>query len=775
VGIESAGISFPTPRRRAIPYTGDAKLRGDAQTMLRQGTSDRWDRVKASRLRLVQALGGFLILLLLLAPPMGWIELPVLQRLEWVTYDLRVRGTLPFDEDPSLILIDIDERSLFELGQWVWPRARIAELIERLFDDYQVALLGVDVVFAEPERNPLLSEWPALMERYPELAGAPPPLDGDAQLASALARYPVVLGFYFQSRQGPTDPPPVGLLPRTVELDPPPGDLDWLPLPRPERYTANLHPLQEAAFSGGFIDNPFVDDDGVVRRVALLQIWEDAVYPSLSLGMLMGLLGHPPIAFEVSEGGGMRQLEALDVGGFRIPVDARGAALVPWYGPRGQFEYISAADVLRGEADRERLAGATVLLGSTAPGLMDLRATPVSSVYPGAEINLSLLAGMLHQSFRAAPAFTRAAEVVTLGFVGLLMILVFPFLKAPLLILASGLLLAVLLAGNLWAWNAGWVLPLASGLLLVVSQTVWQLTFNFVRESQQKNWVAERFGQYVPPQLVDDMVESGQSFGLQGEARDLTVLFSDIESFTGFSEGLEPEVLSQVMNQLLTPLTEAIHKRRGTIDKYMGDAIMAFWGAPLRDPEHARHALEGAVAMREALAGVNRKLEAEGWAPLAMGIGINSGMMSVGNMGSSFRMAYTVMGDNVNIGSRLEKLTRFYRVPIIVSEFTVAKVPEWAFRRIDRVRVKGRETPFAIFAPLGPRDALSPETADWVARHDRALADYDAGNFAGASQQFRELDVQRPADPLVRLYLERLELLESQLPEHWDGVWSHKS
>jgi adenylate cyclase len=743
--------------------------------MQRQGTSDRWDRVKASRLRWVQALGGFLILLLLLAPPMGWIELPVLQRLEWITYDLRVRGTLPFDEDPSLILIDIDERSLFELGQWVWPRARIAELIERLFDDYQVALLGVDVVFAEPERNPLLSEWPALVERYPELAAGPPPLDGDAQLAATLARHPVVLGFYFQSRQGPMDPPAVGLLPLAIELDPPPGGMEGLPLPRPERYTANLHPLQEAAFSGGFIDNPFVDDDGVVRRVALLQIWEGKVYPSLSLGMLMGLLGQPPITLEVSEGGGVKQLEALDVGGFRIPVDERGAALVPWYGPRGQFEYISAADILRGEADRERLAGATVLLGSTAPGLMDLRATPVSSVYPGAEINLSLLAGMLHQSFRAAPAFTRAAEVLTLGFVGLLMILLFPFLKAPLLILASGLLLAALLAGNLWAWSAGWVLPLASGVLLVGSQTVWQLAFNFVRESQQKHWVAERFGQYVPPQLVDDMVESGQSFGLEGEARDLTVLFSDIESFTGFSEGLEPAVLSKVMNQLLTPLTQAIHERRGTIDKYMGDAIMAFWGAPLRDPEHARHALEGAFAMREALAGVNRQLETEGWAPLAMGIGINSGTMSVGNMGSSFRMAYTVMGDNVNIGSRLEHLTRFYRVPIIVSEFTVAKVPEWIFRRIDRVRVKGREAPLMIFEPLGPRDAISPEAADWLARHHRAVDAYDTGNFAGARQQFRELDAQRPADPLVRLYLKRLELLESQPPEHWDGVWSHKT
>ncbi len=735
---------------------------------------DRWNPIKAGRLRGLQFFGGLAILLLLLAPPLGWIEVPTLERLEWVTYDLRVRATLPFAGDPALILIDIDERSLFELGQWTWPRTRIAELIERLFEDYHVALLGIDVVFAEPEHNPLHALWPELVQQYPVLAGASTPIDGDQELASVLARHPVVLGYYFQSRIGPADPPSVGLLPPAAELERPTLALSRIPLPRPERHTANLHPLQQAALSGGFFDNPFVDDDGVVRRVALLQIWEDAVYPSLSLAMLMSLLGHPALEIEVSEGGGLAQLEALDVGGFRIPVDARGAALVPWFGPRGQFSTISAADVLNGTANPATLAGATVLLGSTAPGLMDLRATPVGGVYPGAEINLSLLAGMLHQRFLAAPAFIVAGEIITLIAVGLLMILIFPLLKAPLLMLASALLLAGLIAGNLWAWHAGWVLPLASGLLLVAGQTLWQLSMNLLRESQQKHWVTARFGQYIPPELVQDMVHSGQSFGLQGEAREMTVLFSDMQGFTRFAENLEPQALTQVMNRLLTPLTEAIHERRGTIDKYMGDAIMAFWGAPLRDAEHARHALEGSFAMRTALAALNRELEAEGQPPLVMGIGLNSGVMSVGNMGSSFRMAYSVMGDPVNIGARLEKLTRFYGIGIIVSECTAAQVPEWAFRHIDRVRVKGRTAPLTILEPLGPRDTLPKPVFDWLADHQRAIADYTAGRFTEAEQRIRTMEAERPGDPLYRMYRERLEALRMRAPpEDWDGVWTH--
>jgi adenylate cyclase len=719
------------------------------------------------RWRWLQYLGGLGILALVLVETLGDGPLSLIDRLEWEAYDLRVRHTLSGVEDPSLVMIDIDEKSLQEIGQWPWPRAVLADLVEALFDEQQAALLGVDVVFDEPEALVWEDHWQALREDFPELEDAAPPVEGDRQLAEVLAEYPVVLGYYFQATRGASDPPPVGRLSPPVTFDAPEG----LPLPRPERYTANLAGLQAAALGGGFFDNPRVDDDGVFRRVPMLQRWEGETHAALPLAMLLAMLGQPPVVAEVAEVAGRSQLEGLEVGGFEIPVDERGAALVPWYGPRDHFDRVSAVDVLEGRVDEGRLEGASLILGSTAPGLMDLRSTPVGGVFPGPEINLSLLAGMLHQSFLAEPPWVAGVEFVGLLVLGLLMVAIYPYLNAPVMVAVSLALGGLVVGGNLWAWHQGLVLPVAGLLVLLVTQMLWHLTMNLFRESRQKRWVVDRFGQYVPPKLVDDMVDRDESFGLEGEERELTVLFSDVRNFTAFSESLTPTELTSVMNRLLTPLTQAIHRHQGTIDKYMGDAVMAFWGAPLKDVQHARRALEGASAMLEALAALNRDFAAEGKSPLAMGIGLNTGPMSVGNMGSSFRVAYTVMGDNVNLASRLEGLTRNYGVPLIVSETTAEQVPDWAFRRLDRVRVKGREAPLWILEPLGPADGLSDERAEWRDAFEAALASYQAGEFEAAQAAFRPL---AEADPVARLYLERLARLRASPPERWDGIWRHR-
>jgi adenylate cyclase len=402
---------------------------------------------------------------------------------------------------------------------------------------------------------------------------------------------------------------------------------------------------------------------------------------------------------------------------------------------------------------------------------MDLRSTPVGGVYPGPEINLSLLAGMLHQRIHAQPPWVLGLEVVSLIALGAFMVLLYPRLNAPLLLVVSGGLLFSAVGGNLWAWYQGLALPIAGLLVLLVAQMLWHLAMNFLRETQQKRWVAERFGQYIPHQLVEDMVESGESFGLEGEERELTVLFSDMRGFTAFSESIPPSELTEIMNRLLTPLTSAIHQHNGTIDKYMGDAIMAFWGAPLHDEHHADHALEGAFAMLDALDGINNEFISEGKPALAMGVGLNSGSMSVGNMGSSFRMAYTVMGDNVNLGSRMEGLTRKYGVSLLVSETTAKQAPMWCYRRLDKVRVKGRSTTLWILEPLGRWEALSEEKHQWHAAFEQALEHYHAADFESAERTFRELDVQ---DPPTQMYLARIEHFKSAPPqEDWDGVWTH--
>lgn len=723
--------------------------------------------------RWLQYGGGALLVLLLLVTKTGWLPFPLLERLEWQAYDAKVRSTLSGQEDPSLAIIDIDERSLFEIGQWPWSRAVLAELIETLFTEYDAGLLGIDVVFAEPEASLWQQHWDVLVQDYPQLEDLPPPADGDEQLAATLAAYPVVLGYYFQSTRQPTDPPPVGQLPMPAMVEEAAMEATQpLPFPEPERYTANLPQLQENAMGAGFFDNPRVDDDGVFRRVSMLQRWEGELYPNLPLAMLLTLLGQPAITPVIGEGAGVTQLEALDVAGFEIPVDAEGAALVPWYGPRGHFTYISAVDVLEGRLEPGALAGKTLILGASAPGLMDLRSTPVGAVYPGPEINLSLLAGMLHQSIKAQPTWVVGFELVSLALLGLVMVALYPHLNALLLLLVSGVLLAAALGGNLWAWHQGLALPVAGLLVLLVAQMLWHLAMNFLRETQQKRWVAERFGQYIPPELVEDMVDSGESFALEGEERELTVLFSDVRGFTAFSESIAPSELTEVMNRLLTPLTGAIHQHQGTIDKYMGDAIMAFWGAPLHDEQHAERALAGAFAMLEALETINEEFVAEGKPALAMGVGLNTGPMSVGNMGSSFRMAYTVMGDNVNLGSRLEGLTKPYGVSVIVSETTAEQAPQWCYRRLDKVRVKGRSAPLWILEPLGRHEELGDAQKAWHVAFEQALDIYHAADFDAAERAFKALPDQQ--DPPTQMYLERIALFKAESPPpDWDGVWTH--
>jgi len=270
------------------------------------------------------------------------------------------------------------------------------------------------------------------------------------------------------------------------------------------------------------------------------------------------------------------------------------------------------------------------------------------------------------------------------------------------------------------------------------------------------------------------MVDSHESFSLEGEERELTVLFSDVRGFTSFSEGIAPSELTGVMNRLLTPITRAIHAHQGTIDKYMGDAVMAFWGAPLRDEHHASHALDGAFAMLEALEDVNKEFTAEGMKPLAMGIGLNTGFMNVGNMGSEFRMAYTAMGDNVNLGSRLEGLTKPYGVKIIVSEMTAVAAPEYAYRHLDKVRVKGRSEPVTILEPLGLRDSLEDSTWSWLSAYQEAVDIYLGANFIQAKALFEKLQKEHPQDSLPGIYLERIEHYRIEPPgPDWDGVWTH--
>jgi adenylate cyclase len=417
-----------------------------------------------------------------------------------------------------------------------------------------------------------------------------------------------------------------------------------------------------------------------------------------------------------------------------------------------------------------------VLVGTSAPGLLDLRSTPVQNVYPGVEVHANIISGILNDSIKHKPAWITGYLFVLLILIAVATTLVLTYLSPALASLGSLTIMLSVIAGTMLAWNSNLILPLASPMILIATLFILHMTYGFFIESRSKRQLAQTFGQYIPPELVDEMVETSAEFSMDGESREMTVLFSDVRGFTTISEGLDPKQLTQLMNALLTPMTRVIHKNRGTIDKYMGDAIMSFWGAPLQDPEHARHALYAAIDMMKELKVMQKEFREKGWPEVNIGIGLNTGMMNVGNMGSEFRVAYTVLGDAVNLGSRLEGLTKAYGVNIIVSETTKAEVDEFVFRELDLVRVKGKNKPVAIFEPIGHKNDVSKDIISELTRYKQALLAFRKQNWDKAEMEFFNLSRSYPERALYLEYLNRITNYRNEPPgDEWDGVYTHTS
>jgi len=725
---------------------------------------------------------GLLLLAVLLLNVTGAVRLPLIERLENWTYDLRLNLIRPAAIDQRIVIVDLDEKSLAEEGRWPWSRAKLARLVNQLFDRYQAAVVGFDVVFAEKDESsglPLLEQLgTGLLQTdaafQATLTTLRSELDYDLVLAQSFRDRPVVLGYYFTNYQA-AQIRASGALPAPVFAE---GAFRQTATSFVSMtgYGANLPELQAAAATAGHF-TPQTDPDGICRRIPTLIEYQGGYYESLALAMVRTLLWNSPLTAGIPEqAGGIRRLEWLELADLKIPVDEQACALVPYRGPAGSFPYLSASDVLHGRVPAEELTGAIVLIGTTAPGLMDHRATPVSAVYPGVEIHANMIAGILDQAIWHRPAWVLAAELVTLVFSGLLLTLALPLLGPLNSILLAITTMAGVVGTASFAWQHHLVLPLASVLLLTVVLFVWNVTYGFLVETRAKRRITGLFGQYIPPALVDEMSKSPEAFTTEGTSREMTVLFSDVRDFTSISEGLDPKELSLLMNEYMTPMTRVIHGQRGTIDKYIGDAIMAFWGAPLNDPEHARHAVLAALDMQGTLARLRPQFMARGWPEIKIGIGLNSGVMQVGNMGSEFRMAYTVLGDAVNLGARLEGITKEYGVGIIISETTRAAVPDLVCRELDRVRVKGRALPVSIYEPLGPADALSPQLREEVNIFSELLTHYRTMAWETAEKLLGRLQESTPDSGLYRVYRERIAYFRANPPEAgWDGVFRFKT
>ncbi len=706
----------------------------------------------------------------------------VRDRLDWLVYDLRFNQTLPADPVPhrDVVIVDIDEASLAEVGHFPWPRSVLAQLIDRLVEA-GVVVVGFDIVFAEAEENPirqvLREATPLLGDNAARLGELLAPvdeeLDGDLLFARSIsaareAGIDIVLGYALtleQNRAGVTGDP--------LELldAPDPGALG---LEQMTGHTANIPVLQQAAERAGFfVSTP--DADGVNRSYPMILAYDDAIYPSLALESARRFLFVEEIALLSTPIGGVETLEAVSLDGELLPTDGLGRVMIPYRGPARTFDYVSAADVLRGDAG-EALAGRIALIGTSAVGLVDIRSTPVSSVYPGVEVHASVLAGIIDGQFPFKPPWADGVDIVLTFGLGLLLSLVLPFSGVLLYVLASAVAAGIAVWINLWLWiDQAFVTSLIGPLLAVVAVTSFNLVYGFFTETLAKRQLKSMFGQYVPPELVEEMSRNPEGITDDGERRELTVLFCDIRGFTTISEQLTASQLKDLLNRFFTPMTEIIFDHRGTIDKYVGDMIMAFWGAPLADPDHARNAIDTALMMLARTEELKPELARLGYPEVNIGIGLNTGPMNVGNMGSQFRRSYTVLGDSVNLGSRLEGLTKFYGVQLIVGEQTHAGQDAFLFRQLDRVQVKGKKEPTRIYTPICRLDEATSEVRAELALYEQARRAYIEKRWDDAEQGFRELRAEED-NVLYDIYLERLAHLRVEPPDDdWDGTFVHTS
>jgi adenylate cyclase len=724
------------------------------------------------------------IILFMLLNTSGALPLSAINRLENFIYDVRLNMLMPRGLDERIVIVDIDEKSLKAQGRWPWSRNKVADLVDALFDGYHVRVVGFDVVFAEKDESSGLKNLEDIKTKYLPFNHAfnlaieslRPQLDYDQLFANSLKGRNVVLGYYFLrddlSAANGSLPAPSFVAGSFKGKN-----INFI---NATGYGGNLEMLQSNAPLAGHF-NPDPDEDGISRRIPMLMKYKDQMYEALSVAVARAAMGVNKIEAGYAEGLGVDQqyagLEWLKVGSKRIPVDENVSTLIPYRGRQGSFVYVSATDVLNHGVKPELLNNKIVLIGTTAAGLMDLRATPVQNIYAGVEIHANMIAGILDNNIKEQPAYILGAEFLLLLIVGMLLAFTLPILS-PLwaTVLTSVATIAVIIF-NLALWQyADLVLPVASLLVMIGLIYSVNMTYGFFVESRGKRQLAGLFGQYVPPELVDEMSKNPQAFSLEGESREMTVLFSDVRGFTTISEGLDPKQLTKLMNEFLTPMTHVIHHSRGTIDKYMGDAIMAFWGAPLADHDHAKHALQAAMDMVAALAKLRQDFAAKGWPPINIGIGLNSGMMTVGNMGSEFRMAYTVMGDAVNLGSRLESLTKNYGVYIIVSEYTKNLVPDFIYRELDVVRVKGKAEPVSIYEPVCLQNELDKSTKDILKLYQEALKLYRKQNWDLAEMQLINLQKLEPQRYVYELYIKRIAYFRQNPPgDRWDGVFNYET
>jgi adenylate cyclase len=720
------------------------------------------------------------VLLLLALVPLRIVDPPPLEELRLRTFDfyesLRPRQTVA----RPVTIVDIDETSLKEIGQWPWPRTIVADLVTQLTQLGAVAI-AFDVIFAEPDRmSPSIAATSFRNlddDTRNKLHSLP---SNDEVLAEAIQRSRVVVG-----QVGSATPVPRSQTEAALQTgfavkgpDPSPFLVTFAGLLR------NVPAIEQAAAGRG-VFSILPERDGIVRRVPIIMQAQGAMVPSLSMELLRVVADSGAILVRSDEAG----VQSVAVPGLELPTDQNGRLWVH-FNRHDPGRYISANDVLQGRVLRDNVEGKLVLIGTSAAGLLDVKTTPVAAAMPGVEVHAQILESALANSLLTYPSYAIGAELVVAVLVGLAIIIVAPMLRAS-IVIALGAVVVAALIGVSWYLFSQYDLLIDFTYPLLASGFVYlTLIFvNYFQEQKQRQQIRAAFGYYLSPALVEQLARSPEKLVLGGEERRMTILFGDVRGFTTISEHYkhDPQGLTRLMNRFLTPLTNAIIERNGTIDKYIGDAIMAFWNAPLDDPRQEVNACEAALEMLARADKLNQEFKREAdqnggtYMPLRVGIGLNTGPCVVGNMGSDFRFNYSVLGDTVNVASRLEARTKDYRIPIVIGEGTAQKAKEkFATMEIDRVQVKGKTQPETVFTVLGRAElGRDPNFLELQELTTKMLQYYREQNWTQA------LDTIEPCrkaaegfgvGALYHMYAERIEAFRrNPPPSDWNGVYEAES
>lgn len=717
-----------------------------------------------------------------------------------VDFIIRTRGdALP---QTDIAIVAIDTKSVDKFGRWPWGRNIMADLLEELQNYYQVSVVGYDVVFSEKDPNDVTSEkvlktieslskkefkntrilQNKLKKIYSNVSSQ---MQYDQRFGASLSKYSnVVLGYFFfptderikhlnekeilKSAEGIKDSE-ITIVQGKDEF------LDTVPIYQMKAVESNIPELVSGSSLSGYF-NMFPDDeDGTVRRVHLVLQYQDKYYPSLGLQMLRRYYGNPPIQLIVNEAG----VEAIVLGNKRINTASDGSLMINYRGDRETFAHYSVFDIINRNIPKEELKDKVILLGATEVGIFDLRITPVGIDYPGVEVHANVLDNIIKDDYLYNSDLVDILTFLLIIIFGLVVGVILPKLSALPGFIFTSILLFGYTAINLWffynerAWGS---FVYILGVITINWFAI--ILLRFFGEEKDKRFIKNAFKQYLSPTVIDQLVDDPAMLKLGGEKRVMTAFFSDIQGFSTISESLSPEELVELLNEYLTAMTDIILKYGGTVDKFEGDAIIAFFGAPVAQPDHALQACLASLEMQEKVAEMRKEWKKQGKHEIHVRIGLNTGEMVVGNMGSAYRMDYTMMGDAVNLAARLEGVNKEYKTFLMFSDYTYQEVKSLIeVRELDLIRVVGKNEPVKIYQVLGKRGEVENEKLQLYKYFAKGLRLYREKNWAEALKYFAYVDKsEQNGDGPAQTFIQRCKFFsKSPLEEDWDGVFQMRS